>query len=429
MALDNPEAIGAAPSPYRGLIGEIVDSFPWLTTKIVGVEAWIWIAMPALFIGSYMLARFVLSFLLLVSDSIRLANKKWVQRYVHSIANPLSLLFAGLVFSAAQTALPITASTLAKLSHFNSIIFTIAITWIVLVYVDTTFEVIRKRLLREGRATSSALIPLMRKIANTTLVTLAVLFLMQNLGFDVAALIAALGVGGIALALASQKSVENLLGGIMISLDQPVRIGDLGLFGSRVGTVEDIGLRSTKIRTKERTLLSIPNSEMATIRIENYAARDMMLFEHVLGLRYDTSPDQLRYIIMRLKDILLAHPMLAPEPARPRLIRFGASSLDVEVTAYIKTNDRDKFEEVQEDVLLRIMDLVEEAGSGFAYPSQTLYMERGSAIDADKKKTIQDKVEAYRAEGKLQWPVPTALHVTNVVDTISYPPEGSAARR
>lgn len=426
MPLENPVAAVAKAPLYRGEWGEVMEAFPWLQYQIAGVQAWLWVTIPALFIAAYILTRFLLSFLMLVADTLKLVEHKWLKRYVFSITNPLALLIATMIFNGLQAMLPIPGSTEGRLSYFNATIYTLSITWILIVYSDATLESIRRRLMREGRATSAALIPLFHKITNTALVLLAILFLLQNLGFDVAALIAALGVGGIAVALASQKSVENLLGGIMISLDQPIRIGDFGKFGDVFGTVEDIGLRSTKIRTLERTILSIPNAEMAAMRLENYSARDKMLFKHVIGLRYETDADQLRYIVMKIKDMLLAHPMVLNEPAKPRFVRFGASSLDIEINAYIRTNDKDKADEVQEDLLLRIKDIVAEAGSDFAFPSQTLYMERGRGLDREKQEEVRQEVEVLRAKGDLQWPNPTALHAKQVANTIDYPPEGSA---
>lgn len=421
MENPQPATLPPAQTVYQGEWGEVFDYFPWLKYNIAGVDAWLWVVIPALFIGSYLLARLVISFLLLVADTLGLIKRNWLQRYLLSVTSPLALLIAAIMFNGAQGLLPIADATEDKLSYFNSAIYTVAITWIVIVYVDSTLEAVRRRLMRQGRATSSALIPLLRKIANAAIVTLAVLFLLQNLGFDVAALIAALGIGGIAIALASQKSVENLLGGIMISLDQPVRIGDFGKFGGILGRVEDIGLRSTKIRTLERTILSIPNAEMAGMQLENYTARDMIAFRHILGLRYETSVDQIRYIVTQIRDLLLAHPMINNDKTRVRFIKFGDFTLDIEITAYIRTGDMDKGDEVQEDLLLRIKDIVSGAGSDFAYPSQTLYMERGAGIDTDRQKEIDEKVRQLHQSGELQWPNPTALHAQEITDTLDYP--------
>ena len=206
----------------------------------------------------------------------------------------------------------------------------------------------------------------------------------DRLGVPVYGIVAGLGVGGLAIALAAQPTIENLLGGLSLFADKPVRVGDVCKYGDAVGTVETIGIRSARIRGADRTLTTIPNAALAKMPIVNLTRRDRMLIQTVIGLRDETNPEQLRYVLVKLREMLLGHPRVHPDPARARFIGFGASSLDIEVFAYVMTSDWAEFLGIREDILLRIMDIVEQGGAAFAFPSQTLYLGRDHGPDDGK---------------------------------------------
>lgn len=408
------------------MLEDMLNQFPWLATEFAGLDVWLWVTLPGVFILGWIVCRLLVAACMSVAAKI-VKRQHFFESYINSMSGPIALFATGLLFVAAQGLLPIEDAVVAKLASLNAAIFTFAVAWGLIRLTHNGFEAARNRFVDDGRAGAAAIIPLMRKMSKATIVVLSIIFLLQNWGFDVAAIIAALGVGGIALALASQKSVENLFGGVMISLDQPIRVGDFGNFGDFVGTVEDIGLRSTRIRTLGRSVVSIPNSEMASIRIETYAPRDKILLKTVLGLRYETTADQIRYVVMAVKDLLLSHPMVDNTPARARFVAFNDFSQDIEVFAYVKTADWNEYLEVQEDLFLRMKDIVEGAGSDFAFPSQTLYFERGSGLDAKTQKATMKKVQSARSERQLQWPNPTQKRTEEVTDSLKYPPHESAA--
>lgn len=153
------------------------------------------------------------------------------------------------------------------------------------------------------------------------------------------AAVAGLGVGGLAIALAVRPTLENIIGGLTLFADQPVRVGDFCAYGDKIGTVEEIGLRSTRIRSLERTIVTIPNAEFSRMQLINYTRRDMMLYKFILDLRYETTPDQLRYVLAKIREMLLGHPKVTPDPARIRFLEFGAYSLNLEVFAYVDSQD------------------------------------------------------------------------------------------
>jgi MscS family membrane protein len=226
----------------------------------------------------------------------------------------------------------------------------------------------------------------------------------DRLGIPVYGIVAGLGVGGLAIALAAQPTFENLIGGLSLFADKPIRVGDLCKCGSDEGTIESIGIRSTRIRGKDRTLTTIPNAALSKMSIVNLAQRDRMLIQHVIGVRCETSPEQLRYLLVKIQEMLLSHPRIHSEPVYVRFIGFGASSLDIEVFAYVTTKDREEFFSIREDILLRVMDIVEQSGTGFAFPSQTLYFRRDEGLDASRTETAESLVRKWRDEGCLPFP-------------------------
>ena len=190
-----------------------------------------------------------------------------------------------------------------------------------------------------GRMGTESLIILGERMLKVAIVVLAIFTVMGTLGFNLSAPLAGLGIGGIAIAFAAQKTLENLFGGVSILGDEVIRIGDTCRFGDRVGTVADISLRSTRIRTPERTELSIPNGSLATMNVENLSRRDKILFNTKLGLRYETSPDQMRYVLVQVRRLLYEHPKVETEGARSRFVSFDTSALTMEIFCYILTRD------------------------------------------------------------------------------------------
>jgi MscS family membrane protein len=220
--------------------------------------------------------------------------------------------------------------------------------------------------------------------------------------------------------------VENFIGGITLYADQPVRVGELCRFGGTLGTVEEVGLRSTRVRTRDRTVVTIPNGEFANLQIENFARRDRIRYHPTLGLRYETSPEQIRYVLVEVRRLLYAHPKVDSASARVRFVGFGSSSLDLEVSSYVTVTDAGEYLEIAEDLNLRIMDIIAAAGSGFAFPSQTTYVEKGSGLDPDRARAAEAQVQAWRARGELYLPRVPPEKIAEIENTLAYPAAGSA---
>lgn len=230
------------------------------------------------------------------------------------------------------------------------------------------------------RPASRALLSLLGRIAKVIVIVIAGIGFLSGIGLPVASLLAGLGIGGIALAFGAQKTVENLFGAVAIGVDQPLREGDFVKVEADVlGTVETVGLRSTRIRTLDRTVVTLPNGKLADMRVETFAPRDRCRFIAMIGVVYDTSAGQLREILAGFDRVLRDHPGVVVEDIAVRFVQFGASSLDIEVISMFKTSDWNQFKTWRQEVLIAFMDVVERAKSSFAFPTQTVHLVGGAA--------------------------------------------------
>jgi MscS family membrane protein len=247
----------------------------------------------------------------------------------------------------------------------------------------------------------------------------------QELGLPVMSLLAGLGIGGLAVALAIRPTLENLIGGFILYIDRPVRVGDFCTFDGQNGTIERIGIRSTAIRALDRTLISVPNAQFADMKLVNWARLDQMLIHETIGIRYETTPDQLRFVLANIREMLHSHPRIDPNTIRVRFAGYGASSLNIGPRIYAVTREWNDFHAIREDVFLRIYDIVAEAGTGFAFPSQTVYLGKDAGLDKEAQERAMKQVQAWRRAGKLPFPRMPEEHQARLEGTLDYPPRGS----
>ena len=301
--------------------------------------------------------------------------------------------------------------------------------WIVWRVVRWSLYRVRIRALARGHAGTGSLMLLGERILKAVIFVLGVLAVLGNLGFNMSTALAGLGIGGLAIGFGAQKTIENLFGGVSVLADEVFRVGDVCRFGDRTGVVEDIGLRSTRIRTDERTLLAIPNGTVATINLENLSRRDKILFKTSLNLRSETKADHLRFILSEVRRLLYSHPKVESTTVRVRLIDVAGAAPTVEIVAYVLTQDFNEFAAVREDVLLRIMDIVDSSGSGLALPAQTLYLGRDSGLAKDKAENAVQKIAELRDDKKLPFPDFHKEEISSFKGSIDYPPTESTLRK
>ena len=260
-----------------------------------------------------------------------------------------------------------------------------------------------------------------------------VIYGVERLGLSIMPLLAGLGVGGLAIALAVRPTLENMIGGMILYIDKPVAVGDFCRFnnpgGNQIGMVETIGLRSTRLRMREDTLVTIPNSEFSQLQLENLSSRERTLLRTTLALRYETTADQLRYVLGQLRKLMIGHPKVSPERLRVRFKGFGDSSLDVDIAAYIRTMSFHEYCAIREDINLRIIDIVKDAGTGFAFPSQTAYLANDTGLDDEKSRLAEKEVSTWRDQQKLPFPNFDQDEEDQLTDTLDYPPQGAPSRQ
>lgn len=311
-------------------------------------------------------------------------------------------------------------------SQLTLVVAVIALFWLLWRVTIRLMKHFRNRAINAGRTGTGSLMILGERIFKALIVIGGVIGVLGVLGFNLTTALAGLGIGGLAIAFAAQKTLENLFGGVSVLGDEVIRVGDTCQFGDRVGTVEDISLRSTRIRTVERTELSIPNGALATMNVDNLTRRDKILFKTGFGLRYETSADQLRYVLAEIRRMLYEHPKIEVASARVRFIGFGLNSLDLEIFSYVLTRDMAEFTGIREDILFRVMSIVDQAGSAFALPSSTTYASADRGLDKQKSEAAARQVQHWRDEKQLPFPDFTAPEISSFRGTIEYPPPDSS---
>ena len=220
------------------------------------------------------------------------------------------------------------------------------------------------------------LIPFVRKTLRIFIVIVAILMLVQNLGYSITGLLASLGLGGLAVALAAKDSLSNIFGSIMILLDRPFVIGDWVKAGDMEGTIEEIGFRSTRIRTFAKTQITVPNSVLMNMSVDNFSRMPKRRIKLTVGVTYATSPAQMRQAVADIKQLLREHPAIDQDFFLVNFTDFGASSLDIMVYCFTSSTVWTEYLEAREDVCLKIMDSLENIGLEIAFPSQTLYLQQ-----------------------------------------------------
>jgi len=397
-------------------------------TWVLWFPLWRWLAIllgiPLVFVLATFLTRLMTRLLLLFSR-----RKFEIQgsQPLASLSSPIRIL---LFASALWVISLLSQSILAKAfwTYGAATLTVIGATWLLLRLIDIFFDLKEKQ--PAGVSPDKvSLLQLGRKLVKILAVIIGALFIFYFAGINLTAVIAGLGVGGIAVALAAQKTLENLLGGITVVSDQPIRVGDFCRAGEYQGTVLSVGFRSTRMRTLARTIVSIPNGQLATMNLENFSLRDKVWFRHTLSLRYETTTEQLRCILAEIREMLYGHPKVESSSARVRFVGFGNSSLDLEVFAYVLETEYAIFLQIQEDLLLRIMDIVAANGSGFAFPSQTTYLAQDAGMDAGKTQEAILKVRQWREKGELPFPDFSPETIAKIDNQIEYPPPDSAQKK
>ena len=395
--------------------------------ELLGLPYWQWLAMIIALPVAALIGWLLLKLL-------RIPRIIWARRRNHRLrdwsnaSRPLWLLLA--VISHAVFVRRIRLPLLQRhyYQQIAGVLFVIAVTWLTWCILRQLMRRGRERAILSGRMGTGSLMLLGERILKATLVIIGIFAVLSTLGFNMSTALAGLGIGGIAIAFAAQKTLENLFGGVSVLGDEAIRVGETCRFGDRIGTVEDISLRSTRIRTPDRTELSIPNGSLATMNIENFSRRDKVLFNTNVRVRLETSPDQVRYLLAEIRKLLYEHPKVETEGARIRFAGFEDGALTLEIFCYVLTREFSDFLAIREDLLLRILDIIASAGTELAFPSRTLYLGRDAGLDRETATRAVRQVERWREEKQLPFPDYPSAEISEISNSLPYPPPESALR-
>jgi len=344
---------------------------PW------GLAYWQWIgsalALIIAIVGGRLVAR------ILVWVALRVAARTdvtWDDEILVRLARPLRLL--GCVIGARMLLpaleLPERADAGVKGALLGA--FGLAVVWCVTRLIDVAVAHMAAASWASARPASRSLLTLAGRTVKFVLLMIAAIGVLGAIGLPVGSLIAGVGVGSIALAFGAKQTVENLFGAFALGVDQPLREGDFVRTDSGVlGTVESVGLRSTRIRTLDRTIVSMPNGRLADSRIETFGLRDRCRLHTLLGLHYATTAAQLRQILADLERRLCDHPRTYRDELIVKLVKLGDSALEVEVQAWFDSADYNAFRDWRQEMLIAFVEIIERAGSKLAYPTRALQVE------------------------------------------------------
>jgi MscS family membrane protein len=399
--LISSDTLGKIPELYDQVEARQVETRlpPWVVKhQLAGMPLWQWLALVLI-----IPVAAAAGWLLLVVFEIPL--RWWARRRAqaglgpwYSVSGPAWLLVGTAIHRILAHYLGMPLLQRHYYVQVTAVALIIGANWILWRVIRWFLRGVRNRALAHGHSGTGSLMLLGERIIKAIVVVMAVFFILGVLGFNLSTALAGVGIGTLAVGFGAQQTIANLFGGVSVLGDEVIRVGDVCKFGDRTGTVEDIGLRSTRVRTEERTLLAMPNGTVATIKVENLSRRDKMLFKTVLGLHPETAPDQVRAVLAEIRSVLANQSKIEASTARVRLTEVTPSAINVELFCYVLTRDFDEFATAREQLLLRIMKFVEESGTNLASASQTLYLggDPGakSKIDAAVKAATSSVAEA-----------------------------------
>lgn len=335
-----------------------------------GLEWWQWVALPGLVLAALVLGRlFGAATRGLLARALHRTASTLDEGWLSSVSPALTALWATAVFKLGLPRLELLPGAEQTVESLLSAAVVIAVFWTLWRSVDALVELSVERSWAAEDASARSMLIVGGNLLKVAVVLTGAVTTAATFGYPVTTVVAGLGIGGIAFAFGAQKTVEHLFGSIALATDQPCRVGDVVRVDDLVGQVEHIGTRSTRIRTADRTVVTIPNGRLADLRIESYAARDRIRLATVVTLAYGATEAQVRQVTGGIEQVLRSHPLVWPDAAVARLSNLGATSIDIDVQCWFQTTDFEVFRTCRQEVLLGMLGVVEGSGARFAQPA------------------------------------------------------------
>lgn len=334
-----------------------------VATELLETPLWKWIALVIFAVLLFVVFRLLVAVAgrILRAVPVRSGGKSRLA-WLTAILDPAFVLLSVTIFRILEAVVAPSALTRMYVGRTLLLVVVCSLAWGLANLVDYVALRLNRTLDHRRRVVSTSLIYLGRRTSKTVIAIFAAILVLDNWGFNMTTIIAGLGVGGIAVALAAQQTIANIFGGISVIGDAPVMVGDFGSFGGVVGTVEDIGLRSVRVRTLNRTTVSIPNAAFAGMNLENYALRDKILFNPTFAVKRSTPKDQVERLMQGLEQMLKDSKQVEVVPTPVRITGFDAASYKIELFAYVLTADIDEYYRHEADLFLQVNEVVTASG-------------------------------------------------------------------
>ena len=362
----------------------LAQAHPWLRAVVPdslrrpgpgGLSLWQWLAIPSLALLALGLGRVLgAGSRTILSRIAQRSAVRWGDQLLPVVSPTLTLLWATALAALMLTWLALPPGPLGVARAGLAALATLACFWALWRSVDVGVQAVSELPSIRDDPSTRSLLSVAQNLLKAFLFVGGVASLLAGFGYPVATVLAGLGIGGIALAFGAQKTIENLFGSVALAVDQPFRVGDFVRIEGFIGNVERIGMRSSQVRTLDRTLISVPNGKLADMQIEDFASRDRIRLHATIGVVYGTTEAQMRKILGDIEAFLRQHPQVWQDTIVVRFGSFGDSSLNIEVMCWFETTIFDEFRDYRQEVLLAIMRIVEAAGSSFAFPTRTLHV-------------------------------------------------------
>ena len=324
---------------------------------------WKWIALlavAAVVLIAFLILGRVISYIARNFATRLGISPRWL--WIEAVLQPWFILLSAIIFRIAEQFIDPSALSRLYIGRAVLLVIVFSFAWCFIILIDLFLARLDSLLDPRQRAVSHSLIYIGRRAAKVSIFAVAAIIVLDNWGYNMSTMIAGLGVGGIAIALAAQGTIANVFGGVSVIGDHPIMVGDYGNFGGILGTVEDIGMRSTRVRTLNRTVMSIPNSAFAGMNLENYELRDKILFNPTLQLNRGVAKDKIRNFMSAVEDLLRSDKRMEVGPSPLRLSSLSAASFGLEIFAYARTADINEFYKIEADLFLEIDDALTSAG-------------------------------------------------------------------
>jgi len=375
--LFSSKTLDSVPSLYQEIdvvpVDEVLPRF--LVTRIFGIQLFEWFAiflgLPLLYIVTALVNRLLSS---LIGRVLRRLKNNPDLINPEILHKPTRLLLIAITLRWVRSRVGLSLLARQFWSSVATVIAIAAIVWILVLLTSRVEASLQRRFRSRNLAGSASVLRLGTRVLDVLFIFGGFLGILYYFGFSPTAALAGLGVGGIAVALAAQKTLENVIGGVSLIVDQAVRVGDVLKVAETVGQVEEVGLRSTRIRTGDRTVVSIPNGQVANMSLETLSLRDKFWFHPSLSLHYQSTLAQIQSVVDGVRILLTEHRSLERSSVRVRFLGFGSSSFDIDIFAYVYASDWDHFLEIQEGLLFSIFDIIQKAGTHIALPSRVVYV-------------------------------------------------------